>query len=490
MPVEFLTADQRQRYGRYPDDLPADQQARCFYLDDTDHGIIRQCRTDVTRVGFALQLCTVRFLGTFLDDPTDVPPSIVALVTHQLGIPSPPDLDAYRRNPVRWKHTADIRQRYGYTAFAHQPAHFQFVRWLFIRAWYHHERPVVLFDRATAWLIQRKILLPGATILERLIATVRDRADARLWRLLAAPVTTEHQARLEALLRVPDGERMTTLERLRRAPTRQSGNGLRTALHRLTDIRPLAVGPIPESRIPHHRLLTLYRFVSTDRAQTIARLADDRRIATLRAFVSILEATAQDDVLDLLDAFITDVFATATRTGIQTRLRTLKDLDAAALILADIGRVVVDSAIAPTEVRAQALAAHPAAAITAAVEQVTAVTRPPDETYYDELVAQALRVGRVRPHLLRTITFDALPAGQAVLDAYRFLQEIEPKSRPSLAATPKPSSPVRGGATSNPARRLTGWPTPSASWIGSRMPCAAENSSSPPACAMPTHVRA
>jgi hypothetical protein len=285
------------------------------------------------------------------------------------------------------------------------------VRWLFTRAWYHHERPVVLFDRATAWLIQRKILLPSATTIERRIATVRDRADARLWRLLATPVTPAHQARLEALLRVPDGERMTTLERLRRAPTRQSGNGLRTALQRLTDIRTLEVGPIPESRVPHHRLLTLYRFASTARAQTIARLADDRRIATLRAFVSILEATAQDDVLDLLDAFLTDVFATATRTGIQTRLRTLKDLDAAALILATIGRLVVDSTRRPNQ-RARPCAGDPCR-------------------------GHHSGGGRVRPHLLSTITFDALPAGQAVLEAYRFLQAIEPKSRPSLAAAPQ-----------------------------------------------------
>jgi hypothetical protein len=52
-------------------------------------------------------------------------------------------------------------------------------------------------------------------------------------------------------------------------------------------------------------------------------------------------------------------------------------------------------------------------------------------------LAQSRRMGRVRPRLLSTISFAALPAGQAVLDAYRFLQEIEPKSRPALAAAPR-----------------------------------------------------
>lgn len=124
MPVDFLTAEQRQRYGRYPDDLTMDQQSRCFYLDDADQFLIQQCRTDATRLGFALQLCTVRFLGTFLDDPTDVPPVLVTLVAHQLGITDAQEhLASYRLNPVRWKHTAEIRHLSGYAVFTDQPGH-------------------------------------------------------------------------------------------------------------------------------------------------------------------------------------------------------------------------------------------------------------------------------------------------------------------------------------------------------------------------------
>lgn len=437
MPVDFLTAEQRQRYGRYPDDIPTDQQSRWFYLDDADRARVLHRRNPHTRLGFALQLCTVRFLGTFLDDPTDVPSSVLWLVAHQVGITDPQEhLVAYRAGTVRWEHTAEICQVYGYRRFSDQPGHFRFVRWIVTQAWYRNERPSVLFDRATTWLMHRKILLPGATTLERLIAEARERADARLWRLLARQVTPAQRARLDALLHVPDGERMTPLESLRRAPTRQSGNGLLTALSRVTDIRALDVERIPETCVPQHRVLALYRFAATARAQTIARLADDRRSATLLAFVTILEATAHDDVLDVLDAFITDVFAQAARTGIETRLRTLKDLDAAALLLATIGCLVLDPTIADREVREVALAAHSSAAITAAVEQVADLTRPPDETYYDHLLAQSRRIGRVRSRLLSTITFAALPAGQPVLEAYRFLQAIEPKSRPSLAQAP------------------------------------------------------
>jgi Domain of unknown function (DUF4158) len=161
------------------------QMGHYFHLDDRDRGVIDQLREDHTRLGFPVQLATVRFLGTFLVDPRDVRPAVVAYRAGQLDIADPSCLERYLDRPATHReHTADIPRRYGYLDFSEQPEHFRLVRWLHARAWLSNERPSVLFDLATARLVEHKVLLPGVTTLERMVASIRDRAIERLWQRL------------------------------------------------------------------------------------------------------------------------------------------------------------------------------------------------------------------------------------------------------------------------------------------------------------------
>ena len=437
MPVEFLSQDQHRRYGRYADHPSPRQLARYFHLDDRDRQVIARHRGNHNRLGFAVQLGTVRFLGTFLPDPVAVPDHVVSHAADQLDIRDPSCLARYDRPQTHWDHAAEIKLTYGYRDFHDPNEMFRLVRWLYTRAWLSSERPSILFDHATTRLVERKVLLPGVTVMERLVARVRERAAVRLWRLLAQIPGMAHRANLEALLHAPlTKARSSPLDQLRRAPVRVSGPALVQALQRLEAMRALGVGDLALDHIPPSRLRALARYGAAARAQTIARMAPERRVATLLAFARAFEIIAMDDAIDLLDFLISQLIREARNEGERQRLRTLRDLDAAALQLWHALGVLLDETVAAAAVRTQTYAQFPRERLLEAGTQVEALVRPADDRYYPELVDCYRRVRRFLPTLLRSVSFECTQAGEAMLDAVDFLRRIEAQRRPDMQQAP------------------------------------------------------
>ena len=86
MAVDFLTTEQKNQYGRFSDDLTEMELARYFYLDETDLAFIANRRGNQNKLGFALQLTAVRFLGCFPENLLLVPNKVTLFVAQQLLI--------------------------------------------------------------------------------------------------------------------------------------------------------------------------------------------------------------------------------------------------------------------------------------------------------------------------------------------------------------------------------------------------------------------
>ena len=116
--------------------------------------------------------------------------------------------------------------------------------------------------QAVAWLRRERALLPGVSVLARLVTAVRAEAADRLHRTVAeaaAAADAGLPGRLRALLEVPPGQRVSEWERLRRAPVRTSGPGLERALARAAEVIGVGAGRADLYAVPANRLSVLAR---------------------------------------------------------------------------------------------------------------------------------------------------------------------------------------------------------------------------------------
>src|SRR5450755_1618242 len=96
--------------------------------------LIARHRGDHNRLGFALQLTTVRSLGVFLADPLEVPGVVLDYLAGQLGVADPSCVARYmERRTTRFEHADEIKRARGlrdFTAVARE-----LETWVDARAW-------------------------------------------------------------------------------------------------------------------------------------------------------------------------------------------------------------------------------------------------------------------------------------------------------------------------------------------------------------------
>ena len=427
MPTRHLTDAQRQGFARFDGEPSADQLARYFHLDQTDRDLIGTLRGDHNRLGFAVMLTSARFLGAFPVSPAEIPASVLAAVIEQLALEPGTDVDAYFAGSRRIRHLALIRTHCGFTDFGDNAvARFRLTRWLYALCWSGDDRPGPLIDRAAAWLIANKVLLPGVTVVERLVGRIRDRARTRLWRHLVASLSDDQRVRIAALFDDGDTSTFAALDALRTVPSKRMPTELFRHLDRLDAVRAFNLRPAPPRGVPATTLERLARVARVGKPSAIAALQEPRRTATVAALFHTLEAAAQDDAAELAEALLADLVKGAEAADKQARLRSLRDLDGAAMLLHAMGLLVLtDDALPLNEWRDVLFERLPRPDIEAAMSKVEAIAKPAETKPYDQLRTKWRSARRLFFEIATRIETDAAPGGKNVKAAISYLKGVD-----------------------------------------------------------------
>ncbi|KUH35259.1 MULTISPECIES: Tn3 family transposase [Streptomyces] len=303
------SAEERQELGAgYPsfvDGIPESDWPH-LRLDGEDQRLIRSKRGEHNRLGFAVQLTVLRFLGRFQTDLERIPEDLVLRVGEQLGIPDPlAKISLYGKNgdTVR-THAREIRQEYGWSPFAEGEP--KLVAWLEDRLKYTTDGPKAMTLQALVWLREHRVLLPSYSTLRDLVVLCRSRAEDAVSKDLVAKLTQQQVGITDWLMEVPASERTSRLDRLRRGVGTPSWANFEKALSRADEVRGLGFADVDVSSIPERKLTQLADHALTERVPRLKEQSGKR--AAVLAAIKRLETSALDDAIDMLDKLISECF--------------------------------------------------------------------------------------------------------------------------------------------------------------------------------------
>lgn len=111
----LLSTEQRARLFAVP--TTPEEMARYYVLSPADLTLLGAKRRAVNRIGFAVQLCLLRFPGQGLGPGQQPPAPLVDFVADQLGIAPATFVDYARRDQERREHATELHATLGLRSF-------------------------------------------------------------------------------------------------------------------------------------------------------------------------------------------------------------------------------------------------------------------------------------------------------------------------------------------------------------------------------------
>ncbi|MBV8419935.1 MAG: Tn3 family transposase [Hyphomicrobiales bacterium] len=317
-PLSALHARRRRALLADPSE---DELARHWSLTPADLAEVARCRGDDHRRRFALQLCMLRAHGRFLDDYRAAPLPIVNHLSRQLGLAPVLFLDRPSREPTEREQAQRIRRYLGLRDFD-AGAEVELREWL--RQGVAEGRgSAELLLRAEDRLRSRRIMLPAASTLDRIVHSEAAHATAGLFATVAGKLPEKLRAGIALLLEVPEGDARSSLFRLKRYPTIGTPPAIKADLARLRLIDDLLGDTAMLDGIDPQIVRQLGELGRRYDAGDLRRFAMPKREALVACYLIEARKSLLDQLVDMHDQFLTTM-ARRSRLAVEERHRKLR----------------------------------------------------------------------------------------------------------------------------------------------------------------------
>lgn len=404
---------------------------RYWLLTEEDRRRIQERRREHNRLGFAVQLCLLRYPGWPLLPNERPPENLLAFVAEQLGVKTAEWTGYAVRDETRREHLQALCQEYRFRSYG--PAHSPLLRSHLEYEALSTDSAFTLVTSAMEWLRERRVILPALATLEALVRSVRSRVEGEVYGRLFSRLEESQRAELDKLLEFGPSQG-SLLGWLRRVPRSCSAAGILDLLQRLQRVRDAGIPSQVTEGVAPNRIDQLAARGARHSVAHFRRFPAEKRYSILAAFLLHVAEELTDRSLDFHRRLIGRLFRDAENKQwtefVEQGSRVNEKLHNYSRLIQVITR-----------------ARKTGGSVEAAIEQEFAwevletdgqeterLTRPLGEAPFEGFRAQFPQFRRYTPQFLETFQFEAIPRHGPLLKALEVLREMNRQAQTKVPA--------------------------------------------------------
>ncbi|MFK0573406.1 Tn3 family transposase [Endozoicomonas sp.] len=422
-----LSLSQRKAFTALPVE-PA-ELARHYTLSDADLDVIRKRREERNRIGFAIQLCLMRYPGRRLNPGEQLPDELVTFVAEQIAV-RPAAFAGYAgREETRREHFLLLARLLRVMSFGKTHYH-SMTRWL-IPVAVENPGSVFLVGALLNELRLQRILHPVLPVIESMVAAAKSNADRRIFNRINKQIQDQHRVKLDEWLKTNE-KQQSRLSWIRQPVGRHCPANVLAILEKLDAIRGLSLPDSILRELPVSRRELLAREGSRMAAHNLRMVSDARRYSVLAVFLLEHSRALVDEAITMHDRMVGSLIKKSKHKYTEQLQKETRLIKQAVSTLATPGDVLIESRKGEKDVWSAIDNAFSWSELQARFREAEELANPCKlnplrftENYYSQM-------RRYTPELLEHFDFQAARGGQEVLDAILLLRDMNSSGKRKL----------------------------------------------------------
>jgi hypothetical protein len=298
---KMFSREQYEQLRSFPE-ISRDELFRYFTLTPADAAFVDPGagRGPGDRLGMAVQLATLPWLGFVPDDVASAPPAAVARLAERLGL-DPGALRGYgRRAQTRSDHLTKVAEYLSWKTAPDGSREMKELEQFLLDRAMEHDSPTLLFNLAREYLMSAKVIRPGAVTLAKMVGTARASATELTSQQVEPLLTLQVRQDPDRVLMYDAGLGMTRLAWLTTGAAEATASAVKTSIEKLVWLRSMDAHLLDLSVLPNERRRFLATVGRRSTAQALERRGE-RRYPILLTLVAQSAVDQLDEVVALFD---------------------------------------------------------------------------------------------------------------------------------------------------------------------------------------------